>query len=122
MNCEKFVDGQIALLQSDIVDFEYLNYLEANQGFSLEELVNVFRYAYPESEQEEGTDVEDALLMETIERAQDVMSSENKEVETTKQVAPEVPMEVGAGQERQGREAREEVVPCDEDPGNAGKI
>lgn len=30
MNCAKFVDRQITLLQSGIVDFEFLNYLEAN--------------------------------------------------------------------------------------------
>lgn len=42
MNGMTFVNKKIALLQAGIVKFEFLNYLEANPGMSIQELVNIF--------------------------------------------------------------------------------
>lgn len=41
-----YVHEQVAALQSSILDFNFLNYLEANLGLPVQEIVNVFRYAY----------------------------------------------------------------------------
>lgn len=122
MDGEKFLDGQITLLQTGIVDFEFLNYLEANPKLALEKLVNVFRYAYPKPEQEEGTSVEDTSMMGTIGRVQDAGPSEVKEAETTEQIALEIPAEISAKEEGQGRKAQEEVEPLNEDPRNTRKL
>lgn len=77
-----FVDEKIALLQFGIVDFEFLNYLEANPGLLVQELVNVFRHVYPEPEEEEGANVGEVPLVEA-ENMQSVGPSEVGEVETT---------------------------------------
>lgn len=43
MDEKTFVNRKIALLQAGIINFEFLNYLEANPGMSMQELVDVFK-------------------------------------------------------------------------------
>lgn len=43
MDEKTFVNRQIALLQDGIVNFEFLNYLEANHGMTIQELVDILK-------------------------------------------------------------------------------
>lgn len=43
MNEKAFVKGQIALLQAGIINFEFLNYIEANPRMFCQELVYLFK-------------------------------------------------------------------------------
>lgn len=54
MDRETFIDRQIVLLQGDIVEFEFSNYLESNPILSVLKLIKVFRQVYPNVEQGEG--------------------------------------------------------------------
>lgn len=57
MDGPKYIDAQIALLQPGIVDFGFLNYLEANLRLSVQELVNVFKNVYSDQEEKEEANV-----------------------------------------------------------------
>lgn len=52
MDNKTFVKRQIAMVQAGIVNFESLNYLEANPGMSFQELVDVSKQVFPEVEGE----------------------------------------------------------------------
>lgn len=53
MDGKTFMNRQIASLQVGIMNFEFLNYLEANLGMSIQELVDVFKQVYPEVKEKE---------------------------------------------------------------------
>lgn len=109
-------------MQSWIVDFEFLNYLEANPGLLVQELINVFRYVYPDQEEEEEEENIGEVLSIKAENMQNARPSEVGEVETTEQVAQEIPTEVNAEEEEIGGKVQEEKEAANEDPGNAGEV
>lgn len=118
MDEKTFVNRQIALLQAGIVNFEFLNYLEANPGMTIRELLHIFKQVYPEAEKEKEA-LEEVIALERIEDAQNAVVSEVEKVGTSGQVVPEVP---GAGRQVGGIEGEVQDGGDDlmeEDPGNA---
>lgn len=59
MDGPTFIDEQIAELQNRIINFEFLNFIEANPGLSVQELVNIFEQVYPGVEQRTDEPVEE---------------------------------------------------------------
>lgn len=122
MNYEMFVDGQVAELQSGILEFGFLNYLEANYGLPVQENVNVFRYAYPNLEQEAIANPGGTPLEDVVGRVQDARPSETKDVQTIDQIAPKIPIEPSVRLEGQEEGVQKKVHPLDQDPGNVGEV
>lgn len=100
----------------------FLNYLKANPGLPVQEIVNVFRYTYPDLEQVDVPNMGDAPLVEVARRAQNTGRSEIEDVDTAKQIAPEIPSHLSVGLEGQDGKGQEEVHHLDQDLGNARKI
>lgn len=86
----KFIDGQIGRLQSGVLDFEFLNFIEANIGLSSKELASVFEHLYPEVEQK-TTEIAMEVPLEVTEKVPAVGGSEVEEAGTSEQVIPEIP-------------------------------
>lgn len=63
--------------------------------------------------------MEYTLLMAGTEKAQNAGPIESEEIETTEQVAPEIPVDPGLRQEEQEERVQEEVQPLDQDLRNA---